>query len=190
VHDYRRNGMPVVRQKVPAEEGKQKGKAGRPKIVIDWDLVQKLSHIQCTQAEIATAVGVSVDTLHRHPEFAEAHKRGAEGGRKSIRRMQFESATKGSIAMQIWLGKQYLGQRDNLDQRVNTELQIRADFSKLDDAELAELERLTNKACAQTIDVTPVALPAAPDEQVSTGDQTQERSEPTLLAPSGANGDE
>jgi hypothetical protein len=88
--------------------------------------------------------------------------------------MQFESVTKGNIAIQIWLGKQYLGQRDNLDLRVNTEVQIRADYSKLDDAELAELERLTNKAFAQTIDVTPVALPAAPDEQV-TGDQTQQR---------------
>jgi hypothetical protein len=142
------------------EAVKEKGKAGRPKIVIDWDLVQKLAHIQCTQPEIATAVGVSVDTLHRHPEFAEVYKRGAEGGRKSLRRMQFESATKGNIAMQIWLGKQYLGQRDNLDQRVNTELQIRADYSKLDDAELAELERLTNKAYTQTIDVAPAALPA------------------------------
>ena len=160
-------------QRAPAE-GRRKGGPGRPKIVIDWELVQKLAHIQCTQAEIATAVGVSVDTLHRHPEFAEVHKRGAEGGRKSIRRMQFESATKGSIAMQIWLGKQYLGQRDNLDQRVNTEVQIRADFSKLDDAELAELERLTSKAYAQTIDVAPVALPA-PDEQVTVGDQTQQR---------------
>jgi hypothetical protein len=96
----------------------------------------------------------------------------AEGGRKSLRRMQYESATKGNIAMQIWLGKQYLGQRDNLDQRVNTELQIRADLSKLDDAELAELERLTNKAYTQTIDVTPAALPA-PDEQVIAGDQPQ-----------------
>ena len=157
--------------------------------MIDWELVQKLAHIQCTQAEIATAVGVSVDTLHRHPEFAEVHKRGAEGGRKSIRRMQFESATKGSIAMQIWLGKQYLGQRDNLDQRVHTELQIRADYSKLDDAELAELERLTNKACAQTIDVTPVGLPV-PGEQVSTGNQAPQRDgEPMLIAPAEA-GDE
>ena len=157
--------------------------------MIDWELVQKLAHIQCTQAEIATAVGVSVDTLHRHPEFAEVHKRGAEGGRKSIRRMQFESATKGSIAMQIWLGKQYLGQRDNLDQRVNADVQIRADYSKLDDAELAELERLTNKACAQTIDVTPVELPVAPGEPVSTGDQTQGDGEPILIAPAEA-GDE
>ena len=77
--------------------------------------------------------------------------------------------------MQIWLDKQYLGQRDNLDQRVNTEVQIRADLSKLDDAELGEYERLANKACSQTIDVSPVALPAAPDEQVSGGDLTQER---------------
>jgi hypothetical protein len=171
-------------------EGRKKGGPGRPKIVIDWELVQKLAHIQCTQAEIATAVGVSVDTLHRHAEFAEVYKRGSEAGKKSLRRMQFESATKGNIAMQIWLGKQYLGQRDNLDQRVNTELQIRADYSKLDDAELAELERLTNKAYAQTIDVTPVALPAAPGDQVSSGDQTQERDgEPTLFASSAISGD-
>jgi hypothetical protein len=143
--------------------------------VIDWELIQKLAHIQCTQAEIASTVGVSVDTLHRHAEFAEVYKQGAEGGRKSLRRMQYESATKGNIAMQIWLGKQYLGQRDNLDQRVNADVQIRADLSKLDDAELAEYGRLANKVYAQTIDVTPAGLPAVPDEQVSTSDHTQER---------------
>ena len=96
--------------------------------------------------------------------------------------MQFESATKGNLVMQIWLGKQYLGQRDNLDQHINTELQIKADLSKLDDAELAEYERLANKVYAPTIDVTPVELPA-PGEQVSTGDQAQERKdEPLLIA--------
>jgi hypothetical protein len=88
------------------------------------------------------------------------------------------------------LGKQYLGQRDNLDQRVNTELQIRADLSKLDDAELAEYERLANKVFAQTIDVTPAALPAAPDEQPNTGEQTQPEGELTLLASPGPGGNE
>ena len=84
--------------------------------------------------------------------------------------------------MQIWLGKQYLGQRDNLDQRVNADVQIRADYSKLDDAELAELEQLTNKAYAQTIDVAPVAT----GEEVSAGDQAQEREgEPLLIASPG-----
>ncbi len=159
-------------------DGKPKGKAGRPKIVIDWELVQKLAHIQCTQSEIASTVGVSVDTLHRHAEFAEVYKRGSEGGKKSIRRMQFESATKGSIAMQIWLGKQYLGQRDNLDQRVNAEVRIKPDFSKLNDAELAELERLTSKAYTQTIDVAPVELPV---ESVSGDEQAQDRASETLL---------
>ena len=42
--------------------------------------------------------------------------------------MQFESATKGNVVMKIWLGKQYLGQRDNLDQNIN-DLQIKADWN-------------------------------------------------------------
>ena len=48
-------------------------------------MVEKLAHIQCTQDEIASTVGVSVDTLTRRTEFAEVYKRGAEGGRKSPR---------------------------------------------------------------------------------------------------------
>ena len=43
-----------------ATEAPVKGKPGRPKIVIDWELVLKLAHIQCTQAEIASTVDVSV----------------------------------------------------------------------------------------------------------------------------------
>ena len=86
---------------------------GRPKKFVDLELVEKLAHIQCTYAEIASTLGVSVDTLQRNKNFAAVYKRGAEGGRKSLRRMQFESANKGNIAMQIWLGKQYLGQSDH-----------------------------------------------------------------------------
>lgn len=76
-------------------------------------MVEKLAHIQCTQTEIAATLGVSVDTLTRRKEFAEVYKRGCEGGRKSLRRMQFEAASKGNVTMQIWLGKQYLGQTDH-----------------------------------------------------------------------------
>jgi hypothetical protein len=75
--------------------------------------VEKLAHIQCTHVEIATALGVSVDTLTRNQDFAETFKRGSEGGRKSLRRMQFESANRGNVTMQIWLGKQYLAQTDH-----------------------------------------------------------------------------
>jgi hypothetical protein len=126
-----------------------KGKPGRPKIVIDWELVQKLAHIQCTQAEIASTIGVSVDTLHRHPEFAEVYKRGAEGGRKSLRRMQFESATKGNVVMQIWLGKQYLGQADK--QLVDTRV-VRG-LTDLTDEELKNLIGEAKAAIGVPIDV-------------------------------------
>jgi hypothetical protein len=94
------------------EQAKQKPKRGRPKKFVDLELVEKLAHIQCTHAEIASTLGVSVDTLQRHKDFAATYKKGAEGGRKSLRRMQFESANRGNVVMQIWLGKQYLGQRD------------------------------------------------------------------------------
>ena len=90
----------------------QKPKRGRPKKFVDLELVEKLAHIQCTYGEIASTLGVSVDTLQRNKDFAATYKRGAEGGRKSLRRMQFESANKGNVVMQIWLGKNYLGQSD------------------------------------------------------------------------------
>ncbi len=122
--------------------------------MIDWDLVQKLAHIQCTQTEIASTAGVSVDTLHRHPEFAEVYKRGAEGGRKSLRRMQFESATKGNVVMQIWLGKQYLGQADK--QLVDTRV-VRG-LADLTDEELKNLIGEAKAAVGVGNDVTALEL--------------------------------
>src|SRR6266566_828926 len=96
-----------------------KPRLDRPKKFVDLELVEKLAHIQCTQEEISATLGVSVDTLTRHKHFAAIFKRGTENGRKSVRRMQFESATKGSVAMQIWLGKQYLGQSDHFSHDIN-----------------------------------------------------------------------
>jgi hypothetical protein len=83
-------------------------------------MVEKLAHIQCTYSEIASTLGVSVDTLQRNKDFAATYKRGAEGGRKSLRRMQFESANRGNVVMQIWLGKQYLNQSDQITKEIRT----------------------------------------------------------------------
>jgi hypothetical protein len=86
--------------------------AGRPKIEIDWEDVRKLSLLQCTQNEIASFLGVSVDTLLRRKEFCELYKKGMEEGRMSLRRLQWKKAQDGNTTMLIWLGKQYLGQSD------------------------------------------------------------------------------
>lgn len=94
---------------------------GRPKLVLNAtgiDLIVEAAEIMCTDDEIAGLLGVSVDTLTREENataFAEAKKKGNTKGKKSLRRTQFEIAKKGNATMAIWLGKQYLGQRENDD---------------------------------------------------------------------------
>lgn len=86
----------------------------RPKFQIDYDLVERLAGIQCTQQEIATFLGCSVDTLQRDEKFCGLYKKGMENGKMSLRRIQFKLAEK-NTAMAIFLGKNYLGQRDVLE---------------------------------------------------------------------------
>lgn len=85
----------------------------RPKKVFDKELVEKLASILCTNQEIAAVVGVSNDTIERRCK--EELEKGREKGRASLRRMQWALAEKGNCAMLIWLGKQYLGQKDKVD---------------------------------------------------------------------------
>lgn len=121
--------------------GSLKPKRGRPKKHVDLEMVEKLAHIQCTYSEIASTLGVSVDTLQRHKDFAAIYKKGAEGGRKSLRRMQFESANRGNVVMQIWLGKQYLGQSDQITKEIRK-------MPSLRDLSSQELHELLNEYVA------------------------------------------
>lgn len=90
----------------------------RPRTEIDYDTVDKLCHIQCTGEEIASVLGIDYDTLQRAVKrdhkvnFAEYFKQKANGGRASLRRMQWKAAESGNTTMLIWLGKQMLGQTD------------------------------------------------------------------------------
>lgn len=93
----------------------QPRKRGRPRKAIDWAAVERLALIQCTQQEIASFVGCTVDTLRQYTEFFDIYKRGQDSGKMSLRRMQWQSAKDGNVTAQIWLGKQYLGQRDRHD---------------------------------------------------------------------------
>ena len=96
----------------------KRGRKGRPKIEIDWDEFEKLCMIQCTLTEIADWFKCSEDTIERRCReqkkmlFAEYFKKLAVGGKISLRRSQFKLAVGGNPSLNIWLGKQYLGQRD------------------------------------------------------------------------------
>ncbi len=86
----------------------------RPRKEIDYVVVEKLASIQCTQEEIANFLEMSVRTLQRDEEFCRIYKKGQDNGKMSLRRYQFKLAEK-NTAMAIFLGKQYLGQRDVIE---------------------------------------------------------------------------
>ena len=100
---------------------------GRPKIKFDLEQLEEMGRLQCTQAEVAAMFRCSVDTirdrLEKDEEFSCTFKRGMEEGKVSLRRAQFKSALGGNVTMQIWLGKQLLGQTDK--QVVENEITVR-----------------------------------------------------------------
>lgn len=87
---------------------------GRPKVVINSEQVEQLAAINCSVEEIAAVMGCHKRTLERR--FAAVIKNGRDKGRMSLKRAQYTLALKGNATMQIWLGKQLLGQRDQRDQ--------------------------------------------------------------------------
>lgn len=91
---------------------------GRPKFEINYGQVEAMSSVMATQEEIATFLGCDVRTLQRDAEFCRIYKKGQEEGKMSLRRRQFELAKK-SASMAIFLGKNYLGQKDVVEQDHN-----------------------------------------------------------------------
>jgi len=95
-----------------------KSKGGRPVKEINLEQLDKLCAMQCTEGEVAGWFDVSVDTIERRIHeltgmgFAEYFKIKRGKGNVSLRRKQMQVALGGNVTMLIWLGKQYLGQRD------------------------------------------------------------------------------
>ena len=95
-------------------------RTGRPKLLINRDLFEDLCRIQCTMPEITGVLRVSEETLRRWVKrtygnftFETIRAQKAEGGKASLRRAQINLALDSeNPTMLIWLGKQYLGQRD------------------------------------------------------------------------------
>ena len=84
---------------------------------IDLQELEKLCALQCTDEEIAFWFGVSTRTIERRrkvQKFADVMGRGKARGRISIRRAQMRMLEDGNATMGVWLGKQYLGQVDQL----------------------------------------------------------------------------
>lgn len=99
-------------------------KVGRPEKKIEKSDFESLLYIQCTLDEVRAFFdmklgGCSEDTVERWckrtygKNFADVAAEKRAIGRISLRRTQFELAKK-NATLSIWLGKQYLGQRDEV----------------------------------------------------------------------------
>ena len=79
------------------------------------NIIKNLAAIMCTEEEIASVLETTVEVLHNRENgeaFSELMKNGKEEGKASLRRAQFKLAER-NPSMAIWLGKQYLGQKDS-----------------------------------------------------------------------------
>ena len=113
----------------------EKNKVGAPKKQLDYKLIEDLAMIQCTQQEIANILEVSVRTLQRDEEFCRIYKKGQDNGKMSLRRMQWKAATEGNHTMLVWLGKQYLDQKDNKDLKITDLRPIKIEDNLTDEVE-------------------------------------------------------
>jgi hypothetical protein len=92
----------------------------RPRKEINQKQFENLCGLQCTKEEICAFFDITDKTLESWCRrtykvgFSEIFRAKRELGRMSLRRSQMKMAET-NPTMAIWLGKQYLGQRDNKD---------------------------------------------------------------------------
>ena len=104
---------------------------GRPRKEIDFTIFEELCKIHCTKAEICGVLGITDKTLDRlirehygrDAGFSAIYEKYAAFGKESLRRAQLNLA-KTNATMAIWLGKQWLGQREDggVEQTIKIEL--------------------------------------------------------------------
>ena len=101
---------------------------GRPKKNLtpkEWESVDYMCMIHCTGEEIAGVLGMDYDTLNRNCKdqkgmyISDYIKRHQAGGKMSLRRAQWKAAEGGNVTMQIWLGKQWLDQKESHEIRIS-----------------------------------------------------------------------
>ena len=106
--------------KIKANMTKNRKGAGRPKIILDIEILKNLASIGCPDYEIASVLNVSARTLNRN--YAEIINQFREKGKASLRKKMWDKAVKkDNTNMQIWLSKNYLGMKDRTQTETITE---------------------------------------------------------------------
>ena len=92
----------------------------RPKkYQIDTIQLQKLATLGCTNKEMADFFGCSADLLEK--SYSEFLVKGRAEQKIRLRQLQWKSAQNGNVTMQIFLGKNMLGQKDRFEENETEE---------------------------------------------------------------------
>lgn len=113
---------------------------GAPKKQFDWDIVDSLlmreSSLEFVAERLLVKEGQSINKktiaakvklIQRRIKerfdlsFVQYRQQKMEPQRIKLRDWQWKAAEKGSVPMLIWLGKQYLGQTDRVDQKLEVD---------------------------------------------------------------------
>lgn len=119
----------------------------RPKANIDWGKVDKYLQAQCDGVGIAGLLGIDVETLYRRCKednkigFSEYSAQKKAEGVELLKAKQFQTAMEGDKTMLVWLGKQYAGQRDKIDNEHQGSIQINVKYEERNDGKTAEASR-------------------------------------------------
>lgn len=121
--DPTKNSVPdeaFIQKKRELESGiYTNGLAGRPKVTIDWDEVDKLLIAGCNGTEIAGYLDMNPMTFYNRVrnelgvEFTQYRQSKRSKGNALLRSKQMSVAMKGDKGMLIWLGRNRLKQSEN-----------------------------------------------------------------------------
>lgn len=96
----------------------------RPEKEIDWKKVEKMLQAQCLGTEIAAYFDMHPDTFYRRVKekhgigFTEYSRQKKDTGKMKLRMAQMKAALNGDKSMMVWLGKNYLDQKDKVEKEI------------------------------------------------------------------------
>jgi hypothetical protein len=138
-------------------------KAGRPEAIIDWKKVGQYLQAQCNATAIASLLGISTDTLYlrckkdNNLDFTVFSEQKKGEGKELLRLKLFDQAMGGNTTMGIWLSKQYLGFRDQIEQTITVP---QVSVHTLDESEQVEI---STALTALEVHESNESLPEEPD---------------------------
>ena len=115
-----------------------KGQIKQAQAKINQSTFEKLCAIQCTREEISAVLNVSNSTLYRWcletygTDFDTIYHEKKQFGKMSLRRTMFRQAEK-NPTMAIWLSKQHLGMRDNIEVEAKQLVKVEELLNKIEE---------------------------------------------------------